>query len=436
VHDSLLAYGYNRHEVDFYNGATWGNSSAKVGDRTYQIRNIVSWNGSVWVGKDDGLYKITVPAGYPVTGSLTCQKIVDFLSLADAANFSFMVVHLGDLYFNIGNGIMRYTVGNVLQSISPDTGLNVTANKRLTYRAAVSTLSTLYVLGEAGTVDYYNSGADMWTISDIGASVLLSYAEGHWHPLAAFEGVESHMMRGMCLEPGWYGEQPRLWIGDGMLVKWLELPTDTARRWLVPNVEYADEGYLLTSWFDGNIRTIEKDWITAYVSMTDTSNSTGSGTITLYWRENENAAWKQVGTTQAAGEGLAEFTFPAGSHSHKCQLKIVLTNGAETEFTPTVEALVVKYMERPEDVRSFTRAFKLADWQENRNGVLYTRNLAQQLADLQTLREAKEPITHHAWYGTERTVHIVDYSISEMPDVMNEAGDKGVMLAVVRLQEI
>lgn len=101
---------------------------------------------------------------------------------------------------------------------------------------------------------------------------------------------------------------------------------------------------------------------------------------------------------------------------------------------------MLKYMERPADIRAHTRTYRLADRLENRNGAPVKRSLAQQLADLRTLREAKEPLTWRPWYAAHaadtKRVHIVDYSVSEMPWEQRETGDKGEMIAVVRLQEV
>ncbi len=416
-HDNLLVYAYDRNKLDCYNGTSWGASSAsyvEVGDRTYPVRALVSWNGAVWAGKDDGLYKVTIPAGYPVTGSLACQKIIDFGVLAGPENFGFLIVHQGDLYFPINNGIMRFTVGNVLQSIGFDTALNVSADKRYHHRAAVSVLSSLWLLSESGLR---------------GDGKLMAYSDGHWHPLA---NHNDSPLRSICVEPGWYGNLPRLWVAHNLRVAYYNMPTTTQRRWLWSDADYAASGEFYTSWIDGNIRTVEKDWLSVEVDARNVDPNT-LAQVTVYWRPDEDDPWELVGWVESSD--ITTLAFPAGSHSGKCQLKITLGR-SETLGTPRVQAIVLKYLERPEDIRSHTRAYKLADRLENRNGALVTRSLAEQLADLRTLREAKEPLTWRAWYGTEYQAHIVDFSVSEMPDEERGPADKGAMLAIVRLQEI
>lgn len=416
-HDNLLVYAYDRNKLDCYNGTQWGASASsyvEVGDRTYPVRALVSWNGAVWAGKDDGLYKITIPAGYPVTGSLACQKIIDFGVLAYPENFAFLVVHQGDLYFPLNNGILRFTTGNVLQSIGPDTALNVSADKRYHHRAAVSVLSSLWVLAESGL---------------LGDGKLLAYADGHWHPVA---NHNDSPIRSICIEPGWYGNLPRLWVAHNLRIAYYNMPTTTQRRWLWPDADYAVTGEWFSSWIDGNIRTVEKDWLAVEVDARSVPAVLGA--VRIEWRPDEDTEWALLGVVEQSNV-ITELSFPTGSHSGKCQLRVSLGRSEATD-TPRIEALVVKYLERPQDIRSHTRAYKLADRLENRNGVVTTRSLAEQLADLRTLREAKEPLTWRAWYGTEYQAHIVDFSVSEMPDEERGTSDKGAMLAIVRLQEI
>ena len=427
VHENLLVYGYDRNKIDCYNGTQWGLSPtaepAECGDRTYRIRQLVSWNGNVWIGKDDGLYKLTIPAGYPVTGSLVCQKIIDFAPVADQWNFSFLVTHQGDLYFSIGNGIMRYTTAGLLQAISPDAGLNITADYRFYYKAAVSVLNTLWVLAESGLT---------------GTGKLFAYTDGAWHPVFDFNYPYYQLLRSICVEPGWYGNMPRLWYGAGLVTVYVQMPLTTTRRWLWTGADYPTEigGYWYSSWIDGNIRLTYKDWMTLEIDALGLAYDQFGERIdyiTVAYRYSDNDGWTTLGEVNT--NGLTKLTFGANSYSLKLQLRLHFYT-TDRLYSPRVEAIALKYMERPDDIRSMARHYKLADRLENRNGVVVTRSLAQQLADLRTLRQVKEPVTLHTWYGTPYTVHVVDYSVSELPEEMRGTGDKGQMLAIVRLQEI
>lgn len=426
VHDNLLFYAYSRNKVDAFNGATWHStatpvsSPAEVGDRTYPIRNLVSWNGFLWAGKADGLYKITNPTGYPVTGTLTSSKVLDFISVADDHNFELMVVHNGDLYFSIGSGLLKYTTGDVLTAISPDAGLSIPAEKRSYYRAGVSALNTLWVLAEAA-VDGY--------------SALIAYTEGHWHPVRAFDFAQNALVRSLALEPGWYGDLPRLWFGMGLRTTYVEMPVNTQRRWLWSDATYAPAGYLLTSWFDGGIRTILKDWVQVELDVRGVGAAAdGYPYVEVAWRADETAAWVTLGTVET--DGLSTLAFPTSTYSTKCQLRVYLYANSTYTLTPRVEAVVLKYLERPDDLRTYTRTYYLADRLTRRNGVLVNESLAEQLAHLRTLRQSAEPLTWYAWWGTSYTVHMVDYTWSEARNETIPGQDKGGLYVTLRLVEL
>lgn len=431
VHDNLLFYAYARNKVDAFNGSAWHStaspaaSPAEVGDRTYPIRNLISWNGYLWAGKDDGLYKITNPTGYPSTGTLTSSKVLDFSATAYDVNFALMVVHNGDLYFSINNGLLKYTTGDVLTSISPDAGLDLAAEKRVHYRAAASTVNTLWVVGE-GALD--------------GDSVLLAYTEGHWHPVYTASYIQNQAIRSLVVEPGWYGDLPRLWFGTGLRTAYVEMPTTTQHRWLWDSatygqVTYALNGYLYTSWFDGNIRTINKDWVQVELDVRNVGAAAdGAPYIAVAWRSDDAGSWVTLGTVET--NGLSTLTFPAASYSAKCQLRIYLYANTARDATPRVEAVVLKYLERPADLRTYTRTYYLADRMVRRNGVLVNESLAEQLAHLRTLRQSPEPLTWYAWWGTAYTVHMVDYSWSEARNETIPGQDKGGLYVTLRLVEL
>lgn len=438
TYSNLLVFAHDRNSINVYDGATGpdADKSLEIGTATYQIRNMVAWDGSLWVGKDDGLYEVTIPAGFPTTGSMSCVKVIDLLDVADESNFSMMLIHHGDLYFSCNNGILRYTSSKVLTPVAPDTALNFVPNQRVVFRAGVSALGALWVIAEGGVANGtsldYKAGYDS---IEIGPSVLYAYQEGSWHPVVSMPYIGMLPVRSLVVEPGWYGEFPRLWFGLGQYVAYVDMPTTTYRRWLIPNCEYVDTGYLLTSWIDGGIHTVDKDWMTVEIHATACHGGT-SDTVEVLWRASENDEFVSIGTV-TVDDDIQTLYFPTGSYSLKCQLKFVLERSiTDATTTPRIEAVVLKYMERPDDVRSLTRVYRLEDRLEMRNGVQVTRSLTQQLEDLRTLRRAKEPLTLTTWYGKTYTVHIVDYSTSELPNEQRGTRDKGIMSVVVRYQEV
>ena len=210
----------------------------------------------------------------------------------------------------------------MLTSISPD-ALDLSAEKRVHYRAAASTVNTLWVVGE-GALD--------------GDSVLLAYTEGHWHPVYTASYIQNQAIRSLVVEPGWYGDLPRLWFGTGLRTAYVEMPTTTQHRWLWDSatygqVTYALNGYLYTSWFDGNIRTINKDWVQVELDVRNVGAAAdGAPYIAVAWRSDDAGSWVTLGTVET--NGLSTLTFPAASYSAKCQLRIYLYANTARDATP------------------------------------------------------------------------------------------------------
>ena len=113
------------------------------------IRNMVSWGSYLWVGKDDGLYRVSLPDGYPTTGDPEAQKVIDYRRWPPRINFRAMCVHQDDLYFIVNQGIMRYTGGGVLTPAGPETGLELSADVRARCRTLASSLTALWAGFEA-----------------------------------------------------------------------------------------------------------------------------------------------------------------------------------------------------------------------------------------------------------------------------------------------
>jgi hypothetical protein len=327
------------------------------------------------------------------------------------------VVYHGDLYFSIGRALLRYTSGSVLGTVAPDLTRDEAQDSRYTYRAAVATPGALYVLVDTGLA---------------GAPRLLAYADGRWHPLADF--WPGDFLGGACLEPGWYGSHARLWCGLGLAVGYLELPQGTARRWLYRGVRFARWGHVDLSWFDGGIFTVRKDWYSVELVLRDASVATP---VSVYYRAAPDAEFVLLG--EATTNGVNTLPFPPGTCDFKLQLRLAITRHtwvSPDTVTPRIEAVVLKYLERPDEINAFTRTYELADRLVLRSGLEVRETLAEQWLALRDLRASREPLTFTTWYGTHHHVQIVSYSTAEMPRVGNPAGERGSMVVVVQLQEL
>jgi hypothetical protein len=431
VHDNLLWRADEVCNVSAsLDGTAYGGTVA-VGDKTYPIRNMLSWNGLLYVGKDDGLYSVTYAAGYPTSGAPTVTKVLDFGAMASSVNFAAMCEHQGDLVFSLERGLIRFTGGNVVTPISPDTGLNLSADQRAVYRSAHSSLNVLWVCAEGSLT---------------GKSSLMALIDWHWHPIVTLPRA-GDMMRSVHVEPGLYAQYPRVWFKAGLQVAYVNMPTTTQKRWLWgTDMDYVATGTIDLPWIDGNIRTINKDWVQVEIDARNcdvdrpgTPPAYGNR-VEIYYRTEEDAAWTLLGHVHAAG--ISTVAFPASTYGGKVQLRIGLwtADGANPlSPPPQVEAVVLKYMERPADAVAFTRTYILKGRSPNRAGSTGVKSLAQWVTILQTLRESAEPLTFYPFWGVDAgvsyNVHIANYAVSE---VRSEVGVSAAasMIATLKLNQV
>lgn len=412
VHDNKLWRYYNGAVQYSTDGSTWAGSAGEIGDSSYTARKMVSWDGSLWVGCDDGLFKVVYGT------ALTVVRQIDLTAQASPNNFSFMTVHQADLWFSLGEGIIRYTNGDVVVPMTPSTGADQEDEERFVFRAAYSTLTTLFVVG-IGAINNESS--------------ILAYAESGWHPIVTFARTGDECVS-LAIDPALYGPIPRLWFSAGLQVGYVKMPTMGQLRWTY-DVDYAETGELLTSWFDGNLMTIEKDWSAIEVD----AERVGEGAapnIQVYYRTQEGGTWTLAGTVTEVGYTAMALASPA-SHSTKIQLKVVLNRGTwlAEDDTPHLLGLVIRYLERPAIIHTHTRTYRMGPHTHNRIGTEVQKSLAQQITDLRTLASEAEALTWRTWYGATYQVAIMMYNATE---IRNEVGgnDVGYVLVSVRLQEI
>lgn len=422
VHNGRLWFVDGRVGVGAFDGTNWG-ATQDAGDHIYPVQKLCSWNGYLWAGKEDGLYKISPDATYPASGDMDITKELDFAAQADDANFRVMLVHQGDLYFSLGTGLMRYTIGGVLTPVTPQLELNVTSHKRLTFSAACSTLGVLWAVGE-GSIE--------------NTTTIYAYVDGSWHPVYTMPR-SGDMCRGLVIDACLYGDTPRLWFSHGLQMGYLLMPTDSNRRWLWDNMTYSASGYLTLSMVDGGIRTVNKDWIRVEVDARNVGAvAEGAPYGEIWYRTDIGEAWTKL-DTNIVTIGLSSISFPTTTYGAQIQLRIMLyagtLNGVVT--TPRIEAVVLKYMLRPTDIRIFTRMYKLGKDMTLRNGVPITTSVAQQVAWLKTLRDSAEPLAWLPVWDTEmKTVHVIDYSAGEDIGETQPIMDVIEMTVRVRLQEL
>ena len=108
---------------------------------------------------------------------------------------------------------------------------------------------------------------------------------------------------------------------------------------------YEPGGTLQTSYFDGNLPSIDKLWKETTLQWDSLPNSTSIGLSCKY---DEADSWTSLGTISASGSSL-EYTipFPSASHSEKLSYLVTLSTSVSTS-TPTLRRLITKYRTTPD----------------------------------------------------------------------------------------
>lgn len=385
-----------------WSGAGTAGTDITVGDRRYPVKALFSWRGTLYAGKADGLYAITYGDTYPAAGVAgQANKVLDFSTEIHDNTFTAYAQFQGDLFFSLANGLARYSSSSVLSSVSPDASLLNQEQQRGQFTCLVGTLGQLY----AG----YESAVEDW-------SQWLSYTGTGWHSLATSDRT-GDMIRAIFVDSGLYSDLPRIWTASQLIVtSWVQ-PTWSLRRWTFAeddansNIKFFDRaagsyfdecsGRLYTSWIDGGLVNIIKDWISLDVIASNLD--TDSYYINVYYRFDEGDAWTLLGKVDT--EPAETLDFATSTTSRRVQLRFDFYT-TESYNSPELWGFAIRFVERPEPKLYFTIQLILADKLLMHNGSTEQRSVAQQWSDIADARAADEAITFVDSAGVSYTVHV------------------------------
>jgi hypothetical protein len=411
IHDSLWwRASYNTTDGVFVQGtddytdwSTAETAGAKViiGDSRFRVKALFSWKGNLYAAKQDGLYVITYDDAYPAsTASLQANKLLSLDSEIHPNNFNAWAVWQDDLYFSLASGVARYTSSNVVSSVTPDSSLLEQERKRGEFRAFVSTLTFMYAVYESDVGDW---------------SQVMAY-NGNWHSIATSDRT-GDMMRALYVDSGIYSDLPRIWTNSGLTLTSFIQPTWSSRRWTFAEdtssspVSFFDRaagnwldearGRLYTSWIDGNLQNIIKDWVDLDVIVSNIDSD--QYFVSVYYRFDEDDSWTSLG--DAKTEPVTNLEFSTDTTGRKIQLRFdFFTN--ESYNTPQLLGYSLRYIPRPDTKQMFNVQVLIADDLELHNRTKETRSVSTLWSDLVAAREADEAVTFIDPLGTSYNVHV------------------------------
>jgi hypothetical protein len=225
------------------------------------------------------------------------------------------------------------------------------------------------------------------------------------------------MMRALYVDSGIYSDLPRIWTNSGLVLTSFIQPTWSSRRWTFAEdtssspVSFFDRaagnwldearGRLYTSWIDGNLQNIIKDWVDLDVIISNID--TDQYYITVYYRFDEDDSWTSLG--DAKTEPVTKLTFSTSTTGRKIQLRFdFFTN--ESYNTPQLLGYSLRYIPRPDTKQMFNVQVLIADDLELHNRTKETRSVSTLWSDLVAAREADEAVTFIDPMGTSYSVHV------------------------------
>lgn len=374
----------------------------RIGDRRFKVEALFSWKGNLYAAKRDGLYVITYPDAYGGAAGVDPQanRILSLESEIHKNNFKAWCIWQEDLYFSLASGVARYTSSNVISSVTPDSSLLEQEQNRGEFKAFVPTLTYLYA--------FYEASAEDW-------SQVMCY-NGNWHSLATSDRT-GDLGRAMYVDSGIYSDLPRIWTSSHCNVTSFIQPTWTDRRWTFAEdtsaspIEFFDRaagnwldearGRLYTSWIDGNLQNITKDWVDLDVVCSNIDSA--EYFISVYYREDEDDSFTKLGDVKT--EPLTELSFPSSTYGLKLQLRFdFYTN--ETYNTPQLLGYSLRYIPRPDTKQVFQCQLVIADNMELHNQTKETKSLSTLWTNLKTARDADEAIAFVDPMGDSHDVHV------------------------------
>tara|TARA_R100000781_G_scaffold3911_4_gene5186 strand:- start:4391 stop:7231 length:2841 start_codon:yes stop_codon:yes gene_type:complete len=447
--------------------ATWtaptGMNDGTVGDSTYVIRGMCVHDRSLWIGKDDGIYRI-YNSSTSATEIWTCEKVIDLSHVISEFNGQAMMSFGGNLYFTVDRGLGKYD-GATIQYMGPDKGSNATENTmqlQSVYDTAlpqdINAEAASLNSGAVGTIrSMTHDGTNIYVAVDSGGdatggsgleSRVMAFGSSGWHQIystnewySANHGPGDYRTQFVGFIPrkgnaGWEN-YPRIIIGNEAVTNAAEDGVEKEDRilmaylprWgqnllddLVSGQDYAlafqPSGYLITSWFDGGLPDVEKTFFDVVVAAQNIGLGTTNNHIKVEYQVDDIDVWnelhQQSDITAAnpdliISSPLQKLTFPDNGnldksiYAKKIRLKFTLTRattgGTAYYTTPVLKSWAYHFVVRPESRYGWNVTVKCYDNLIDLQRRQESKSAAELRQYLYSLRDQKIPIIFHD--GTE-----------------------------------
>uniref|UniRef100_A0A6M3J6K8 Uncharacterized protein n=1 Tax=viral metagenome TaxID=1070528 RepID=A0A6M3J6K8_9ZZZZ len=386
-------------------GAGWLDPPYYIGDEYSNITSLFVLNGTLFIGKEDGLYALPVD-GRPI-------KVLDYSAQKSSTNFAYHTNWQGITYINAADDILEI-IGGSGSVYSID------------YVGPLHKSPELATIGSVKGIA--SDDKNIYAVYLVGSNYII-YAgrerrderyglRWEWTPHIYL----STNACGSIQVAQRTSASPKLWFAYGtnmanaILAKAPNLPLgDSAYR-------FCAQGYLITSYFDAGYDTWQKLF---YQLWTVAENLSASHiTITVTYQKDTDSSWSALATVTSNGVQSVDLSALAGK---KFRLKFQLDSDDST-ITPILREFIYRGILQPEITR--TLDFTIVLEQST------SRKVSSDLSFLEDGRTATSPITlKDLRFGTTKYVTFLPNSPMEV-EVMDEVTKQPSYRARILAQQL
>jgi len=322
-----LSYSPNlvRTSISPLNGGTgWLDPPYYIGDGNSSITGLLVMNGTLFIGKTDGLYALPVD-GRPIL-------VLPYKNLIGLTNFLYHTNWKGATYISAG--------GDILEIIGGSTSVF-----GIDYVGPLSKSPELATIGSIRGLT--SDDRNIYALYLIGSNYIIYAGQERtdkrfglrweWTPYVNLGANACYAIKVMQRS----GANPKLFFGYGTNMASVVLP-------LSPNLPLGDSsyrfcasGYLITSYFDSNYDTWAKIF---YQLWTIAENLTTGITIDVHYEKDTDISWTSLTTITANGVQSVDLT---SLSCKKVRLKFTLNSGTNT-VTPILREFMYRGVLQPE----------------------------------------------------------------------------------------
>jgi len=389
-----------------------------VGDSSANITWIGQYQGSIWFGKEDGVYEVG-------KDGIAYNKFPFFTQKASWNFGASCVWHRNELMLPAVYGLWSFD-GKSLKNIGPGVGLGyyyakgpgrwhvggvgevgghvgLPSDRQGVIRDLLPAVNALYAAIDGGTVDDRYSSIIQWT------------GRG-WHELVRADAINKRIIAMGYTPAGTVETEARLWYGYGNNVFYCILPDTTDDPYQWSGSKFENQGYVEFGWFNAGLFGVDKDWRDVTI---EAENVDDGSTLEIFYKLDDDTSYTSLGVIDdgtvgtAISNNQATLSFGTDTYGKRIKLKVYMATD-DPDNTPKVTNVKLKYWTVPDVVWGFQFTLRLTDSDMD-------RSWGTQEDDLITTFEKKEPVTLVDPRGASHTVHLdkpaIGYSFSEVGHV-------------------